>query len=159
MLSKPQNRMYLAWVVALVAMLGSLYFSDIKGFRPCILCWYQRIAMYPLALLLGIATFKNDWSIRTYALPLAVIGWLIALFHNAEDWGWVKPPQACLASSDPTVVACDTHWPLFTQVSLLTLNDIITIPVLSMIAFTLIIALLWAKPKVLPIADTAEQPQ
>jgi len=69
------TRLYLAWVVALIATLGSLYFSNVKGYVPCVLCWYQRIAMYPLALWLGIAALRGELSIRVYALPLAVIGW------------------------------------------------------------------------------------
>ena len=61
------TRLYLAWVVALVATLGSLYLSEVLGYRPCKLCWYQRIAMYPLALMLGIAAFRDDLRVRLYA--------------------------------------------------------------------------------------------
>ena len=54
------NRLYLAWVVALIATLGSLYFSEVRGFVPCVLCWFQRIAMYPLVIVLGVAAFRSD---------------------------------------------------------------------------------------------------
>ena len=131
------NRLYLAWVVALVATLGSLYFSEIREFRPCILCWYQRIAMYPLAVMLGMAAFRSDFGIRRYALVLAVIGWGMALFQNLETWGIVQTIKGC--TIDPSA-SCGIPWPIWGANS--PLNTILTIPVLSMIAFTLIIALL-----------------
>lgn len=131
------NRLYLAWVVALVATLGSLYFSEIRGFNPCILCWYQRICMYPLVILLGIAAFRSDFGIRKYALPLAVIGWLTALYQNLETWGVVPTLKACVVDAS---ASCGTPWPVWGAND--ALNKAITIPVLSMIAFTLIIALL-----------------
>ena len=95
----PSNRLYLAWVVALVATLGSLYLSEVRGYQPCILCWYQRIAMYPLSLLLGIAAFRDDLDIRRYAMPLAGIGLLTSLYQNAEDWGWIPVPPMCSAEA------------------------------------------------------------
>ena len=64
----------LAFVVATVATLGSLYLSEVANFVPCRLCWYQRIAMYPLPVLLGVAWWKRDDGVRRYALPLAIIG-------------------------------------------------------------------------------------
>lgn len=70
-----------AAVVALVATLGSLYLSEIAGFEPCVLCWYQRIAMYPLPVILGIAAVRQDAAVRRYAQPLAVIGLGIAAYH------------------------------------------------------------------------------
>jgi disulfide bond formation protein DsbB len=70
-----------AWVVALVASTGSLYLSEVVGFVPCLLCWYQRIAMYPLVVLLGVATVRRDAGVWRYALPLAVIGALVATYH------------------------------------------------------------------------------
>ncbi|WP_027460880.1 disulfide bond formation protein B [Deinococcus murrayi] len=132
------NRLYLAWVVALVATLGSLYFSEVRGFAPCVLCWYQRIAMYPLALLLGLAALRGDLGIRTYALPLAAVGWLIALIQNLEDWGVIPVLRVCSANN---AVPCDVHWPVWGG-GLAGLNSVLTIPVLAMIAFTLIVVLL-----------------
>jgi disulfide bond formation protein DsbB len=79
----------LAWVVALVATLGSLYYSQVQGFVPCVLCWYQRICMYPLAVILGVATFRRDVGVRWYALPLAVVGAGIAAYHA---WIQAFPP-------------------------------------------------------------------
>ncbi|MVN89024.1 disulfide bond formation protein B [Deinococcus sp. HMF7620] len=131
------NRLYLAWVVALVATLGSLYFSEVRQFNPCILCWFQRIFMYPLAVILGVAALGGDLRVRRYVVPLAGIGVLVALYHNLETWGVVPVPLACTA--DPSA-SCGTPWPVWGLDS--PLNTILTIPVLSMIAFTLILLLL-----------------
>ena len=67
--------------VALVATLGSLYLSEVANFVPCRLCWYQRIAMYPLVPILGMAVWRGDAGVRFYALPLAIIGGLISSYH------------------------------------------------------------------------------
>lgn len=77
--------LYSAWFVSLVAMLGSLYFSEVQGFIPCELCWYQRIAMYPLVLILGIATFTNDTKAPRYVLPLSLLGGSISVLHYLEQ--------------------------------------------------------------------------
>lgn len=71
-----------AWVVAAVAMAGSLYFSG-SGLEPCRLCWYQRIAMYPLVAVLGVAVLRRDVAVWRYVLPLSVAGGLIAVYHAA----------------------------------------------------------------------------
>lgn len=131
------NRLYLAWVVALIATIGSLYFSEIRGFRPCVLCWYQRIMMYPLAIILGVAALRGDLGVRAYGLALAGIGFLTALYQNLETWGVVPTLRAC--SADPSA-SCGIPWPIWGADS--PLNAIISIPVLSMIAFGLIIGLL-----------------
>jgi disulfide bond formation protein DsbB len=74
--------LYYAWILACVATLASLYFGEIKHHEPCSLCWYQRIAIFPLAILLGIAAFRNDAKmIPYYALPLSLLGLLFALIH------------------------------------------------------------------------------
>lgn len=70
-----------AWLVAAVATAGSLWFSEGAGFTPCELCWYQRIAMYPLVPILGMAVWRGDAGVRFYALPLAIIGGLISSYH------------------------------------------------------------------------------
>lgn len=76
------NALLFAWIVALVATLGSLYYSEIAGFNPCNLCWWQRIFIYPQVLLLGIAYFKKDDSIINYSLSLLGVATLFSLYHN-----------------------------------------------------------------------------
>jgi len=73
--------LFVSWIIACIATIGSLAFSEIREVAPCTLCWYQRIAMFPLALILGIAAFRKEYLIIPYALPLSIIGMLIALFH------------------------------------------------------------------------------
>ena len=146
------TRLYLAWVVALVATLGSLYLSEVLRYQPCILCWFQRVAMYPQALLLGIAAFHGDEDIPRYAIPLASLGLAVALEQNAEDWGLIPVMRVC--SPDAGAVPCNTMWPLWSQTfgeGAAALNSILTIPVLSMTAFILIIALLaWPRRQAVP---------
>lgn len=140
------NRLYLAWVIALAATIGSLYFSEVRGFVPCVLCWFQRVAMYPLALLLGLAALRGDLGIRTYALPLAALGWLVALIHNLEDWGVIRTLKVCGVGQ--TTAGCDVPWPLWGEGALAGLNTVLTIPALALIAFTLIVGLLaWGREK------------
>lgn len=116
----------LAWLVALVATLGSLYYSEVRLFLPCELCWYQRIFMYPLAVILGIATWRSDFNIRIYALPIAAIGWLVSLYHNLEQRFPDHFPAACKGP-----ISCTTEYiPSF------------PIPLQALLAFTLIIVAL-----------------
>lgn len=68
-------------LVAVGATLGSLYLSEVVGLIPCELCWFQRIAMYPMAIMLPIAAWRQDRTISTYALPLAAIGLIISIYH------------------------------------------------------------------------------
>ena len=70
-----------SWLVASAATLGALFFSEIMQLPPCVLCWYQRIFMFPLVLLLPIGLFPFDDKVARYALPLALAGWLVALFQ------------------------------------------------------------------------------
>ena len=77
-----RNALWLAWIVALVATLGSLYYSEIAHFVPCKLCWYQRICMYPLAVILLVAAVRRERRIWMYVLPQAVVGAGFALYHT-----------------------------------------------------------------------------
>lgn len=78
-----------AWMVALLATAGALFIGEVMLMTPCTLCWYQRIAMFPLALILGIASYRNDRQGAVYALPLAASGTLIAGYHTLLVAGWV----------------------------------------------------------------------
>lgn len=76
------NALYAAWLIALASTLGALFIGEVMGRTPCLLCWYQRIAMFPLALILGVACYRSETSVRHYVLPIAVAGCLIALWHS-----------------------------------------------------------------------------
>ena len=75
------NSLPFAFLIAVIATCGSLFLSEIAGFTPCKLCWFQRIFMYPETIILGIATFLSDNGIRKYVLPLVVLGFIIATYH------------------------------------------------------------------------------
>lgn len=81
MTSLAGRELFLAFVVALTATLGSLYLSEIVHLEPCKFCWYQRIAMYPLAVILGIAAWRRDHSVRVYVVTIAAIGAGISGYH------------------------------------------------------------------------------
>lgn len=72
-----------AWIISLVASLGAIFIGEVLGQTPCVLCWYQRAFMFPLAVILGIACYRSDFGVWRYALPLAMIGGLIAAYHSA----------------------------------------------------------------------------
>lgn len=74
--------LYFAWVIALAGVLVSLYYGEVLRMEPCRLCWYQRVGMFPLALLLGIATYKDEPMLAFYTLPLVVFGGLFALYQS-----------------------------------------------------------------------------
>ena len=121
-----QNGMYISWLIAMVATLGSLYFSEISQFLPCKLCWYQRILMYPLAVILGIAAVRKDFQQVIYVIPLSIWGLGIAIYHVLmQKTNWF---QEAASSCGP--IPCDVDY--------INWFGFITIPVLSAIAFLLI---------------------
>lgn len=75
--------LYLAWLLSCLAFLGSLYYSEIKHYYPCTLCWYQRICLYPLTLMLSIAFFKQDFKIFPYAIGFCFLGVFFSVYHIA----------------------------------------------------------------------------
>jgi len=77
---------WLAWLVAVGATVGSLYFSEVANFNPCRFCWFQRIAMYPLAVVLLVGALRKDTNVRWYAAPLAIIGVAISGWHSLIEW-------------------------------------------------------------------------
>jgi len=121
---------FAAWLVASVSALGALFFSEIMQLPPCALCWYQRIFMFPLALILPIGLFPFDRKVVRYALPLAVVGWLFAVFQMLLVAGIIPEKLEPCTQGVPcseTVI----EWFGF-----------VTIPLLSAAAFSSIIALL-----------------
>lgn len=82
-----KNSLYFAWVQALAATFGSLYASEILGWAPCVLCWYQRILMYPLVLILPVGIIKKDKNLSFYVLPLTILGMVVALYQHLLQIG------------------------------------------------------------------------
>lgn len=91
-----------AWGVSLVAMLGSLYLSEIAHLVPCSLCWYQRIAMYPLVFVLGAGLFRRDPGVWRFAIPLSVVGLFIAAYHVAIQWKPTLDIELCATGAPCT---------------------------------------------------------
>ncbi|HIW34219.1 MAG TPA: disulfide bond formation protein B [Candidatus Paenibacillus intestinavium] len=118
--------LFLAWAVATLATAGSLYMSEIMHFTPCSLCWFQRIFMYPLSIVLGIAFVKEDSGIVKYTLPLAIIGGGFSIYHIIIQ---NIPPDSTIAACGPTSCQGDyLNWFGF-----------ITIPMLALLAFIIIV--------------------
>ncbi|KGQ22688.1 disulfide oxidoreductase [Thermus filiformis] len=121
-MNRPLWLLFFAWVVALVATLGSLYYSEVRLFLPCELCWYQRIFMYPQALILFLALWRSDYGVWPYSLALSLVGGGISLLHLAEQRLPGFAPVAC----KPPVPCSVEYIPQF------------PIPLQALIAFTLI---------------------
>ncbi len=95
----------LAFGVALTCTLGSLYMSEVRHFVPCDLCWYQRICMYPLVVVLGIAALRKDRGIWRYVLPIALIGAAISTYHYLHE----RFPDS-VSTSCSLEASCSTLW-------------------------------------------------
>jgi disulfide bond formation protein DsbB len=130
--SKVGLLLFAAWVVATVATLGSLFFSQVMQLPPCVLCWYQRICMYPLTLLFAVAVLKPDAAVLRYASPLVVVGWAIAAYHNLLYFGFISEEVSPCQQGVPCT-AMQLEWLGF-----------ITIPLLSLTAFSLLGILLFS---------------
>lgn len=87
--------LYFAWLIACVSTIGSLFFSEVLHLEPCHLCWYQRICIFPLALILGLAVYRDDKSVVPYALPLVVIGFLFAIYQVFLQETGLTPFEIC----------------------------------------------------------------
>ena len=124
------GEVWIAWAFALVATLGSLFFSEVSHFIPCRLCWFQRIGMYPLAAILLIAAIRRDYrGAALYGLPLAIFGSIVAIYHIYIEYHPEAETAGCKIGAP-----CTTKW--------IDKLGYITIPVLALTAFLAIIALL-----------------
>ncbi len=121
--------LFISWVISAVSTVGSLFFSEVMMLPPCILCWYQRICMYPLSILLFVGVMKADRTF-SFTFPLALIGWLIAIYHNLLYYK-ILPESASPCVKGISCTTVQLEWLGF-----------ITIPLLSLIGFSLILLLL-----------------
>jgi disulfide bond formation protein DsbB len=129
-LNKNWAILFSAWVLVTVSTLGSLFFSYIMEFAPCVLCWYQRIFLFPLVIILATGLFPLDKGVIKYSLPLAIAGWITAFYHNLLYSGII--PQDLQPCSQG--VSCTEKY--------IDLFGFLTIPMLSLISFSIIITLL-----------------
>jgi disulfide bond formation protein DsbB len=116
--------------VAGISVMGSLFFSHVMEFAPCVLCWYQRIFLFPLVIVLAVGLFPFDKRVVKYTLPLAIVGWLTAAYHNLLYAGIIPENiQPCSRG-----VSCTEEY--------IELFGFLSIPMLSLLSFTSIIVLL-----------------
>jgi len=92
-----------SFIIAFIATCGSLYYSEIVGFAPCHLCWFQRVFMYPQVIILGLGLFKKDDSVIDYSLALASMGAIISMYHNYIYYS-ATPSAICSITSPCTEV-------------------------------------------------------
>lgn len=123
--------LFLTWIIVSVSTLGSLFFSHVMEFAPCVLCWYQRICLFPLLIILGAGLFPFDKRVVKYALPLAIAGWLTAFYHNLL---YSKIIPQGLQPCNQGVSCTEKYIDLF---------GFLTIPMLSLLSFSTIITLLF----------------
>lgn len=127
--------LWIGFVISFGAILASLFYSNGIGFEPCLLCWMQRIFMYPQAVLFGIALWKKDRGVLRYALALTIIGTLIALYHNYIDLGGTE-----FISCGTNAVSCTKRYVLE--------FGFITIPLMSLSMYLLLLTSMWTARRV-----------
>ena len=127
----PWNLLLLTWLVALVSTLSALFIGEVMGQAPCVLCWFQRAFMFPLAVILAIACYRSDFTVWHYALPLTAIGAALAFVHTLLYAGPIPQPiQPCTATGP----SCSGAG--------MTLFGVVPLPALALFAFILIAILL-----------------
>ncbi|KSV75973.1 hypothetical protein N185_16125 [Sinorhizobium sp. GW3] len=119
-----------AWLVSLSASLSAIFIGEVMGQAPCVLCWYQRAFMFPLAIILGVATFRADRDVWHYGLPLSGVGLMIAGYHTLLYHGLVSAAVAPCARGPSCI---DANMKIF---------DLLPLPTLSFAAFAAIFVLI-----------------
>ena len=127
---KTWTLLFAAWGIALLSTFGALFIGEVMGKTPCLLCWYQRAFMFPLAIILGVACYSTDAGVWRYALPVASVGLMISLYHNLLFWG-VLPEDIQPCGTGPSCSSAD-----------LNLIGFIPIPTLALVAFAALSVLL-----------------
>ncbi len=123
-----KNAMYIVIAQVIAAIVGSLYFSDVKGFEPCVLCWYQRIFMYSLLPVVTIALLKRERRIYHYTIPMAILGIIVSIYHNLLYTGIIKNEDFCSRG-----ISCTSKY--------IEYFGFVTIPFLALVGFAVIITL------------------
>ena len=122
--------LFLGWLIACISTLGSVFFSYVMDFAPCVLCWYQRICLFPLVLILARGLFPLDRHVIKYAWPLAALGWLLAAYHNLL---YAELIPAGIQPCGKGISCTEEHIELF---------GLLSIPQLSLISFTTLVFIL-----------------
>ncbi len=121
---------YISWLIAIVSIIGALFFSSVMDLAPCFLCWYQRVFIFPLGIVLAVGFLKNDNMVFWYSFPLALIGWGISVYHNFLYYHLIA--QSIIPCSGG--VSCtENQFELF---------GFISIPLMALLSLTSILVLL-----------------
>lgn len=123
---REENLILLMFIVSLIATLGSLYFSEIKGFEPCKLCWFQRILMYPMAIILFISLISKNINVYLYTLVFSIFGVILSGIHNLI----LIFPSLIEKNISCGLVPCSTDY--------ISYFGFINIPLMSLVAFLII---------------------
>ncbi len=121
--------LYLSWLIAVVSMAGSLYFSNVLGYPPCDLCWWQRVATYPIVFILFVGLWRKDVNVPYYVLPLVIFGVVVSSYHNLIYYEIIPEVLKTCSSG----VSCTTKFP--------ELFGIFSIPLLSLLSYIAMILL------------------
>jgi len=132
------NLIFISWLIAFVSTLVSLFFSEIMGLEPCVLCWYQRICIFPLSIILLLGLFPLDKNIIKYGLSLSLLGTVLTIYHLLLFYGLIpeglKPCTKGIACDDDSMI----------------LFEFLPIPVLSLLAFgSMNVLLILARKRIL----------
>jgi disulfide bond formation protein DsbB len=131
---------HVALLAAWIAMCGSLFMSEVLGWVPCVLCWYQRILMYPLAIILAIGIVRRDRGLHLYVLPFSITGIGVSLYHYLLiKTPWLPPPPCTVG------IPCTTDY--------LNLWGFVNVPFLALTAFTIITGMMWAFASLRPLSS------
>lgn len=131
-LDRDWTLLFAAWLIATLSTAGSLFFSYVMEFAPCVLCWYQRICLFPLVVILARGLFPFDRGVVRYALPLAILGWIVAAYHNLVYAGIVPESlQPCAKG-----VSCTEEY--------IELFGFLSIPMMALLGFTVLAGVLVA---------------
>lgn len=124
----------IAWITSIVSLIGSLFFSEVMKFVPCNFCWYQRILMYPLVIVLGVAFYQQDHKVTRYVLPLSILGIIVSGYHYAlQKIPALKAFEVCTSG-----VPCSGQY--------INWLGFITIPLLALLGFMIItFCMLWMR--------------
>lgn len=111
---------YLAWLLSAFATLGSLFFSEVMKLPPCVLCWYQRIGLYPLVLVLTVGIWNRDRKMSLYAWPFIVLGLVTAIYHNLLYYNFI-PESVSPCTQGASCTERQIDWLGFISIPLLSL--------------------------------------
>ncbi|MBO9588800.1 disulfide bond formation protein B [Devosia sp.] len=133
------NLLFIAWGLALIATLSAIFIGEVMGQTPCVLCWYQRIAMFPLVVTLGVGIYLDDGRAPLYSLPLALGGLVVSSYHTTLFYGLV--PE--------TIQPCAATGPSCSDAAM-TVFGYLPLPVLALATFlsiTILLALALRRPR------------